>query len=77
MTLPPFQIERYFGIEGGAAAMCERLVAETGVMLLPSSVFGWGDEHVRFGLGRAGYAAGLAAFEAWLASQTPRHGGIT
>lgn len=65
------------GIEGGTAAMCERLVAETGAMLLPSSVFGWGDEHVRLGLGRAGFAEGLDVFESWLASQTPGSGGAS
>jgi aspartate/methionine/tyrosine aminotransferase len=63
-------------IDGGTAAMCERLVAETGAMLLPSSVFGWGDEHVRLGLGRAGFAEGLGVFERWLASQAPHEGGI-
>lgn len=60
--------------DGGAAAMCERLVADTGAMLLPSEVFGWGDEHVRFGLGRRGFAEGLEVFDRWLASQTPKEG---
>jgi len=55
----------------GARSMCDRLVAETGTMLLPSTVFGWGDAHVRFGLGRAAFAEGLDEFERWLASQTP------
>lgn len=56
--------------------MCERLVNETGAMLVPSEVFGWGDEHVRFGLGRRGFAEGLEILERWLASHTPSEGGV-
>ena len=37
---------------GDASAFCERLALAAGVMLLPSSVFEWGDSHVRFGFGR-------------------------
>lgn len=51
----------------GAAALCRRAVEEAGVMLLPSTVFEYGDGHVRIGLGRASFPAGLAALEAWLA----------
>jgi len=51
----------------GATAFCDRLVEEAGVMLLPASVFGYGDGHVRIGLGRDTFAAGLAELEAWLA----------
>ncbi len=50
----------------GARAFCDRLVAEAGVMLLPSSVFGYGDAHVRIGLGRRALPDGLAALDAWL-----------
>jgi aspartate/methionine/tyrosine aminotransferase len=31
---------------------CEKLVADTGIMLVPSRMFGFGDHHVRFGFGR-------------------------
>jgi aspartate/methionine/tyrosine aminotransferase len=55
-----------FDVEGGATAACERLAAEAGVMLLPSSVFDFGDRHVRFGLGRADLSVGLAALDRWL-----------
>jgi len=56
----------------GTYALCEQLVAETGIMLLPSRVFDWGDAHVRFGLGRAGFAHGVEELSAWLAAPRPR-----
>ncbi len=40
-------------------AFCEQLVQETGVLLVPSRVFHYGDRHVRFGFGREDLAAGL------------------
>jgi len=41
-------------INSGQSALtfCENLVAETGIMLLPSSVYGFGDSHFRLGFGR-------------------------
>ena len=48
---------------GDAAAFCERLALAAGVMLLPSSVFEWGDSHVRFGFGRTSFPEALAALE--------------
>jgi aspartate/methionine/tyrosine aminotransferase len=33
-------------------AFCEQLVEATGIMLVPSRLFGYGDRHVRIGLGR-------------------------
>jgi hypothetical protein len=33
-------------------------------MLLPSSIFEWGDSHVRFGFGRSSLPDALAALEA-------------
>jgi aspartate/methionine/tyrosine aminotransferase len=47
------------------AGFCERLVAETGVLLLPGTVY---DEpaHVRLGFGRENMPEALARFEAWL-----------
>jgi aspartate/methionine/tyrosine aminotransferase len=36
----------------GAAAFCERLVREAGIMLLPAAPFQYGDRHVRIGFGR-------------------------
>ena len=39
-------------------------------MIVPSAVFGWGDWHVRIGLGRAGLPEVLAKLEDYLASTT-------
>jgi aspartate/methionine/tyrosine aminotransferase len=51
----------------GAGKLCQRLTAEAGVMMLPSTVFEHGDRHVRIGLGRASFKAGLDAVDEWLA----------
>jgi aspartate/methionine/tyrosine aminotransferase len=50
----------------GALAFCRRLVEEAGALVLPSAVFGYGDAHVRFGLGRTAFGEGLEAFGEWL-----------
>jgi len=55
---------RYLG--GASEAFCARLVKEAGVLLLPSTVFDAGDEHVRFGYGRADLPEALAALDAYL-----------
>jgi aspartate/methionine/tyrosine aminotransferase len=49
-----------------ADAFCTRLVEATGVLLLPSSTFGFGDSHVRLGLGRTDLPAAMDALEAFL-----------
>ena len=54
------------GAAEGALAFCRRLVEEAGALLLPSTVFGYGDAHVRFGLGRVDFGEGLEAFAVWL-----------
>lgn len=51
---------------GGAAAFCQRLVREQGILLVPSTVFDFGDNHVRFGLGRRNFPEGLTALQASL-----------
>jgi aspartate/methionine/tyrosine aminotransferase len=50
-----------------AELFCRRAVEEAGVMIVPSSVFGWDDRHVRIGLGRAGLPEVLAKLEENLA----------
>ncbi len=55
----------------GAAELCRRLVEEAGVMLLPSTVFDYGDAHVRLGLGRESFPAALEALECWLETRSP------
>ncbi len=52
---------------GEAAAFCEKAVAGAGVLLVPAGLFDFGDNHVRFGLGRRNFAEGLGVLEAWLA----------
>lgn len=48
---------------GDATAFCEQLAQSADVMLLPSSVFEWGDSHVRFGFGRTSFPEALTALE--------------
>jgi aspartate/methionine/tyrosine aminotransferase len=37
---------------GSTATFCRQLIEDTGIMLLPSRIFDYGDQHVRIGLGR-------------------------
>jgi aspartate/methionine/tyrosine aminotransferase len=52
----------------GASAdrFCARLVESTGVLLLPSSTFGFGDSHVRLGLGRTDLSSAINRLEGFL-----------
>jgi aspartate/methionine/tyrosine aminotransferase len=52
-----------------ATDYCHQLAQEAGVLLLPSSCLGYGDGHVRFGFGRADFAANLAHYEEHLMEQ--------
>jgi aspartate/methionine/tyrosine aminotransferase len=60
----PIGFPRIEGVDD-VAGFCERLVTETGVLLLPGTVY---DEprHVRFGYGRANMPEALARLESWL-----------
>ncbi len=49
-----------------AREFSDQLVAESGVLLLPSTGLGYGDGHVRFGLGRLSFAEGLDQLERYL-----------
>lgn len=44
-------------------AYCEKLLNETGVLLLPSSAYRYGNSHVRVGFGRKNFPEGLAHWE--------------
>lgn len=46
-----------------ATDYCHALAKEAGVLLLPSSCLGYGDQHVRVGFGRRNFGEGLAHFE--------------
>ncbi|MDY6875890.1 MAG: aminotransferase class I/II-fold pyridoxal phosphate-dependent enzyme [Chloroflexota bacterium] len=55
------------GLRGQSArGFSDRLVAEQGVLLLPSTGLGFGDGHVRFGFGRLNFAAVLEQLDGWL-----------
>jgi aspartate/methionine/tyrosine aminotransferase len=49
-----------------ADRFAERLVEATGVLLLPSSAFGFGDAHVRIGLGRTDLREAIQTVDAFL-----------
>jgi aspartate/methionine/tyrosine aminotransferase len=53
-------------LRGGAEAFCDQLVQDTGIMLVPSTRFDFGDAHLRFGYGRADLPEVLAELEAYL-----------
>jgi aspartate/methionine/tyrosine aminotransferase len=60
------------GLRGRSAqGFCERLVAEQGVLLLPSTSLGFGDGHVRFGLGRLGFPDALVELGRYLVRHGP------
>ena len=51
---------------GSADRFTAALVEKTGVLLLPSSTFGFGDSHVRIGLGRTDLPEAIEAVELFL-----------
>jgi aspartate/methionine/tyrosine aminotransferase len=53
---------------GGAEALCGRVLTDSGILLLPSSVYGYGDSHFRLGLGRDDFPEGIARLDEHLRS---------
>jgi aspartate/methionine/tyrosine aminotransferase len=53
-------------VDGGAEALCRDLVKKAGIMLVPATVFGYGDDHVRIGFGRRDLPEALARFGSYL-----------
>ncbi len=51
---------------GDAGALCDRLLAATGALLLPGRVYGPYPGHFRLGFGRADFTEGLAVLDAFL-----------
>jgi aspartate/methionine/tyrosine aminotransferase len=49
-----------------ATELSQALMDETGMLLLPSTTFDFGDRHVRLGFGRADFTDGLDELAAWL-----------
>jgi aspartate/methionine/tyrosine aminotransferase len=56
------------GLQGvaSATAYCHALARDAGVLLLPGPCLGAGDDSVRFGFGRLGFAAALEHYEGYL-----------
>lgn len=50
----------------GATKFCDELVENTGIMLVPSSVFQYGDDHVRMGFGRDNLPEVIDNFQRYL-----------
>ncbi len=57
------------GAPVGAEAFCAHVLRDAGVLLLPSTVYGYGDDHFRLGLGREDFTTGLEVLDAYLAGQ--------
>jgi aspartate/methionine/tyrosine aminotransferase len=56
-------------IGGEGEAFCARVLRDAGVLLLPSTVYDYGDSHFRLGLGRDDFGVGLEVLDTYLASQ--------
>ena len=52
-----------------AEAFCRKLVTETSIMLLPSTVYDYGNRHVRLGFGRENLPEALARLTDYLDSR--------
>jgi aspartate/methionine/tyrosine aminotransferase len=53
-----------------ATDYCHSLAQNAGVLLLPSSYLGYGDQHVRMGFGRASFSDNLNEYEKYLLAAT-------
>ncbi len=61
----------------GASDLCRALAEEAGVLLLPSTVYDYGDTHVRVGLGRRAFPEALQAFEEFIRRYPGAYGGTS
>ncbi len=52
------------------AGFCEKLVKDTGIMLAPSSLFGYGNKHARIGFGREDFPEVLSRFAEYVDSES-------
>lgn len=53
-------------LQDGAEKFCDTVVRQAGILILPSSVYDYGDAHIRIGLGRENFPVALQKFEAFL-----------
>jgi aspartate/methionine/tyrosine aminotransferase len=51
---------------GSALAFCRQVIRDTNIMLLPSTVYGYGDSHIRIGFGRENMEEALDRLEEYL-----------
>ena len=51
--------------DSSATDLCDQLRTKADVLAVPSALFDMPDKHVRIGLGRATFAAGLAKWDQW------------
>ncbi len=56
---------------GPVESLCDRLLDDQGVMLVPGSIFDWDGNHFRIGLGRRNFGDGLKRLETLLATDAP------
>lgn len=49
-----------------ASQFCKRVTQEAGIMLLPSTVYEYGEQHIRIGFGRENFPSVLGKFEQYL-----------
>ncbi len=56
---------------GEAEDFCQRVLRDTGILLLPSTVYSYGDAHFRLGLGRTDFTQGLEALRTYLEGGLP------
>lgn len=53
-------------VKGHAYDFCQKIVNKTSIMVLPSTVYDYGDEHVRIGFGRENFPEILEKFEKYV-----------
>jgi aspartate/methionine/tyrosine aminotransferase len=58
-------------LRGGAQAFADALVEATGVMAVPSTLFDFGDDHLRIGLGRVHFPLALSGLASYLRRDLP------
>lgn len=58
-------------IEDGALEFCQTLMRETGIMILPSTVYDYGNSHFRLGFGREDMPEALNKLESYLRTKYP------
>lgn len=53
-------------LQGDSDEFCKNVIAKTGVLLLPGSVYGTSGSYMRMGFGRANFVEALSRFETYL-----------